>query len=113
RSHLHLPGAVGSMRVLITGVSGYVGSRLVPRLLADGHEVRGFSRRSDQFGSVPVVRGDAVSGEGLDRALEGGDVAYFLIHSMKPSTDGPFAVREHVAAKNFASAAKAAGTERI
>jgi uncharacterized protein YbjT (DUF2867 family) len=101
------------MNVLVTGISGYMGSLLVPRLLADGHEVRGFSRRSDEFDGIRVIRGDAVSGEGLERALQGIEVAYFLIHSMEPSNDGPFAVRERVAAKNFAAAAKAAGTERI
>ncbi len=101
------------MRILVTGISGYIGSRLVPRLLADGHDVRGFSRRSEFGSEVPVVRGDALSGHGLDRALEHVDVAYFLIHAMEPSTDGPFLVREQVAAKNFAAAARMAGTSRI
>lgn len=101
------------MKILVTGISGYIGSRLIPRLLQDGHEVRGFSRRSDRYGAVPVVRGDAVTGTGLERALEGIDVAYFLIHSMEPSLDGAFAVRERVAAENFAATARAAGTQRI
>ena len=94
------------MRILVTGISGYIGSRLVPRLLADGHEVVGLSRRPDLGGLVPVVRGDAVAGHGLEQAFEGVDAAYFLIHSMEPSRDGPFAVREHVAAENFAPAAR-------
>ncbi len=54
-----------------------------------------------------------VTGEGLEQALDQIDVAYFLIHSMEPSTEGPFGVREQTAAENFASAARAAGVERI
>ncbi len=102
------------MNVLVTGITGYVGSRLVPRLERDGHEVRGFSRRRDAAGvSVPVVTGDAVSGEGLEQALAGIEVAYFLIHSMEPSLEEPFPARERRAAGNFARAARAAGVQRI
>jgi len=102
------------MNVLITGITGYVGSRLAPRLLRDGHAVRGFSR--DPGGlerDVPVVQGDAVSGAGLERALADIDVAYFLIHSMEPSANGAFNARERAAAESFARSAKAAGTRRI
>jgi len=101
------------MNVLVTGVSGYIGSRLVPRLLAEGHSVRGFSRRPRPDAGVEVVVGDAVSGAGLAEALEGVEVAYFLIHSMEAAPDGPFAAREREAARRFAAAARAAGTERI
>jgi uncharacterized protein YbjT (DUF2867 family) len=64
---------------------------------------------------VPVLAGDALSGEGLAEALEGIDVAYFLIHSMEPATtaDGAFPVRERQAAETFARAAQTAGVERI
>jgi uncharacterized protein YbjT (DUF2867 family) len=107
------------MRILITGVSGFVGARLVPRLRRDGHELRGFARDPRRVTvELPVVIGDAVSGAGLDAALEGVDVAYFLIHSMEPLTDasgpaGGFSSRERVAAERFAAAARAAGVQRI
>ena len=102
------------MRVLITGITGYVGSRLTPRLLSDGHEVRGLSRDpAAAHAGVPVTAGDAVSGTGLARALRGIDVAYYLIHSMEPSTDGAFPVRERKAAENFAQAARKAGLQRV
>ncbi len=100
------------MRVLITGVTGYVGARLVPRLQRDGHELCGFTRHPRELG-IPVVRGDAVSGAGLDQALEDIDAAYFLIHSMERSPNGPFALRERTAAENFAAAARRHGVGRI
>ena len=103
------------MNILITGVSGYVGSRLAPRMLRDGHLVRGMSRNPpDGDSEIPIVAADAVSGVGLDRALRGIDVAYFLIHSMEPATgNGSFGAREQAAAENFAAAARAAGVRRI
>jgi uncharacterized protein YbjT (DUF2867 family) len=103
------------MNVLVTGITGYIGSRLAPRLLADGHTVRGLSRHPRAGGRdrIPILGADAVSGDGLDEALEGIQVAYFLIHSMEASADGAFSVREHAAAENFARAARGAGVERI
>ncbi len=103
------------MKILVTGVSGYVGSRLAPRLLRDGHGVVGTSRAPSRVDlSIPVVRTDAVTGAGLDHALEGVEVAYFLIHSMEPATgDGTFMARERAAAENFARSARAAGVQRV
>jgi uncharacterized protein YbjT (DUF2867 family) len=61
-----------------------------------------------------VLRGDAVTGEGLERALGGVEVAYYLIHSMESSPGGvSFVERERLAAANFAAAAQAAGVRRI
>jgi uncharacterized protein YbjT (DUF2867 family) len=102
------------MHVLVTGISGYVGSRVAARLAGEGHTIRGLSRRSGvEVSGATVLAGDAVSGEGLAAALEGVDVAYFLIHSMERSHNGTFSHREHAAAENFARAASAAGVERI
>jgi uncharacterized protein YbjT (DUF2867 family) len=102
------------MRILVTGVSGYIGAALVPRLVDAGHDVIGLSRDPDHVElEVPVVRGDAVSGEGLADALRGVDVAYFLIHSMEPPNDGAFDARERAAAESFGRAAHDAGVSRI
>jgi uncharacterized protein YbjT (DUF2867 family) len=102
------------MNILVSGVTGYVGSLMVARLQRDGHAVRGFARRPERVTlDVPVLGGDAISGDGLDAALAGIDVAYFLIHSMEPATEDPFASRERQAAERFAAAARAAGVRRI
>jgi uncharacterized protein YbjT (DUF2867 family) len=61
----------------------------------------------------PVLEGDAVSGHGLERALEEIEVAYFLIHSMDADSVNPFATRERMAAERFALAARTAGVRRI
>ncbi|MFZ0090720.1 MAG: NAD(P)H-binding protein [Solirubrobacteraceae bacterium] len=107
------------MNILVTGVTGYVGSLMAQRLSRDGHAVTGFARHPDRVarpGAVAILQGDAVSGAGLAAALARVDVAYFLIHSMEAAanaTDGPFASRERVAAERFAAAASAAGVRRI
>ena len=102
------------MTILVTGITGYVGSALAARLVRDGHLVRGFARTPERVTlDVPVIAGDAVTGEGLPEALDGVDVAYFLIHGMEPANGGPFAEREREAAERFAAAAGAAGVRRI
>jgi uncharacterized protein YbjT (DUF2867 family) len=104
------------MRVLVTGVTGYVGSLVAARLTAEGHAVRGFARRPERVAlpGVEVVGGDAVTGAGLAEALAGAEVAYFLIHSMETAAAGPaFGAREHDAASRFAQAAQHAGVRRL
>jgi uncharacterized protein YbjT (DUF2867 family) len=102
------------VNILVTGITGYIGSRLTPRLLRDGHRVRGFTRHPGRVElGIPVATGDAVTGVGLDYALREIEVAYFLIHSMEPSSNGAFDVRERAAAENFARAAAQAGVRRI
>jgi uncharacterized protein YbjT (DUF2867 family) len=106
------------MRILVTGVSGYVGAALVPRLQAAGHEVRGFARSPERVAAAgvlldDVVIGDAVNGVGLGQALDGVDAAYYLIHSMEGPADSGFPEHEHRAAERFATAARTAGVRRI
>jgi uncharacterized protein YbjT (DUF2867 family) len=103
------------MRILVTGITGYVGSSLAPRLSAEGHEVRGFTRDATRVRVAvdEVLEGDAVTGRGLDAALEGVEVAYYLIHSMETASNGTFDVAERRAAEHFAEASQRAGVRRI
>ena len=102
------------MEILLTGVSGFVGDALVPRLRAEGHELRGFARDPRRVrAELPVVSGDAVTGVGLGEALEGADVVFFLIHAMEGAGAAAFADRELAAAENVVAAARAAGVRRV
>jgi uncharacterized protein YbjT (DUF2867 family) len=103
------------MRILVTGASGYIGSALIPRLRSDGHQVRGYGRSAARVTAAvdEMVEGDAVLGSGLDEALDGVEVAYFLIHSMEGVGAGAFADQERRAAEHFAAAAAHAGVRRI
>jgi uncharacterized protein YbjT (DUF2867 family) len=105
-------------QTLVTGVSGYVGAALVGRLVRDGHRVRGFARSPERVQAAgarldDLVLGDATTGAGLDRALDGVDVAYYLIHSMEGPGGGAFVDLERRQGEAFASAASAAGVRRI
>lgn len=101
------------MQTLVTGASGYIGDILIPVLTADGHDVRAFARTPAKVKrDVPVVQGDVISGDGLDAALDGVDVAYYLIHSMEGgATD--YDALERRSAENFAAAAQRAGVRRV
>ena len=106
------------MRILVTGVSGYVGAALAPALAREGHAVRGFARSPGRVAAAGVelddlVLGDMLTGEGLDEALDGIEVAYYLIHSMEGAAAGAFADQERRAADHFAAAASAAGVRRV
>ncbi len=101
------------MQVLVTGATGFVGSRLVPALLEAGHEVRGMTRSPEGYdgpAAVEVVGGDLLDTETLGGAFDGVDVAYYLVHSMGAGPD--YAERDRRAARNFARAASDAGVER-
>lgn len=102
---------------LVTGASGYIGGRLVPELLESGYRVRCLARSPEKLRDHPwrerveVVRGDVVSGEGLDEALNGVDVAYYLVHSMGGGSD--FESADAQGARTFARAAGEAGAGRV
>jgi uncharacterized protein YbjT (DUF2867 family) len=102
---------------LITGATGYIGGRLMRRLIADGRDVRALARNPAALTgeSVDVVTGDVTSGSGLREALDGCETAYYLIHSMDRDAgrNGGFADLDRRAADNFARAAQEAAVDRI
>ncbi|OBI94838.1 nucleoside-diphosphate sugar epimerase [Mycobacterium alsense] len=106
-----------SVRCLVTGATGYIGARLVPRLLDEGHRVRALARNPDKLADVPwrgraeVVRGDLGDLDSLVAAFDDVDVVYYLVHSMGVSKD--FAAEEGRAVRNVVAAAHRAGVRRV
>src|SRR4051812_45451619 len=104
------------MRCLVTGATGYIGGRLAPPLLEAGAEGRCLSRSAGRprdvpwAGQVSIVEGDLSDPATLPPALEGVDVAYFLVHSLGQPD---FENLDRAAARNFAAAAAEAGVRRI
>jgi uncharacterized protein YbjT (DUF2867 family) len=102
---------------LLTGATGYIGGRLMQRLISDGREVRALARNPVALAAEPVeaVKGDVITGEGLREALDGCETAYYLIHSMERAAgpNGRFADLDRRAADNFARAAQEAGVDRL
>ncbi len=103
-------------RVLVTGATGYIGGRLIPRLLAEGFRVRAMTRDAARLRDVPwaadveVVEADALRPDTLPAALAEVDAAYYLIHSI---ATGGFADLDRRAAQAFAAAAREAGVGRL
>ena len=103
--------------ILVTGASGYIASRLIPRLLEQGYRVRAMARRPEQLAArswakhVEPVRGDVTIPSTLDAALNGVRAAYYLIHNM--TIGRGYTQIEINGAHNFASAAEHAGIEQI
>jgi uncharacterized protein YbjT (DUF2867 family) len=99
---------------LVTGATGYIGSRLLRRLTAEGRPVRALARRPELLTDVDVVRGDLLTGDGLEQALDGCETAYYFVHSMEAAAgNGNFAGRDRQMAEAFGQAAARAGVERI
>ena len=103
--------------VLVTGATGYIGGRLVPRLLQEDRRVRVLVRSRAKALSRPwsdrveIVAGDILCPDTLAQALEGVDIAYYLIHSMSHGAN--FHDLDIKAARTFGRAASQAGVNRI
>jgi len=97
--------------VLVTGATGFVGSRLAAALVDAGHEVRAMTRKPERYdGAGTPVRGDVSDPASLVAALDGQEAAYYLVHSLD-SAD--FTDRDRKGAEAFADAAKAAGAGQV
>jgi uncharacterized protein YbjT (DUF2867 family) len=103
--------------IFVTGATGYIGGRLVPRLLESGFRVRCLARDPARMqgrpwlAQVEVVLGDCLRPESLTVAMQGVEVAFYMVHSMAAGHD--FEKRDVLAARNFATTARAAGVQRI
>ncbi len=106
-----------SRLVLVTGATGYVGGRLVPRLIDSGYRVRVMARDPDRLQGrswldhVEVVEGDVLKPDSLVAALQGVSDAFYLIHSMMAGEG--FKQRDRTASQAFAAAARAGGVKKI
>jgi len=104
------------LRILVTGATGYIGGRLVPRLLARGLAVRCAARdpgrlQGRDWPGAEIVAADLGDDACLDRLLAGVDVAYYLVHSM--AAGHAFRERDGQMARSFGLAAARAGVRRI
>src|SRR6188768_849416 len=101
--------------ILLTGATGYIGSRLLRKLEAGGCTVRCLARQPARVAAsratTEVVAGDCLDEASLDAAMTGVDQAFYLVHSM--ASGSSFAARDREAASNFGRAARRAGVRRI
>ena len=105
------------MKILVTGASGYIGGRLIPRLVAGGHAVTCLVRNPEKlkfnkWENVEVRQADLLDPTSLRPVMNGVEVAYYLVHSMADGVRG-YIERDHLAAEQFGSAAREAGVQRI
>jgi len=107
-------------RILVTGATGYIGGRLVPRLIERGYRVRCLARSAEKLRARPwadrdgveVHEGDVADAKRLAETLQGCDFAYYLIHSMEASTK-EYRARDLALARAFGNACATAGVKRI
>ena len=104
--------------IAVAGATGYIGGLLCARLREQGRDLRALARRPERSPELErigceVRAADVLDPATLGPALEGVDVAYYLVHSMGRGSDGDFAARDHAGAENFSAAAEKAGVRRI
>jgi uncharacterized protein YbjT (DUF2867 family) len=113
---MHSQASPATPLVVVFGATGYVGTNLVPRLLAEGVRVRAVARQrrvmeAREWHGVELVEADALEPASLDAALAGATTAYYLVHSM--AAGGDFGRLDREAATNFAQAAARNAVRRI
>lgn len=102
--------------ILVTGATGFIGSRLITSLTKKGYFVKGMSRKNiPDTSNVKYVQADVFDLNQLKEAMKGIEVVYYLLHSMEGSKDHwkEFASREKIQAQTFLQAATTAGVKRI
>ena len=112
----HLHRSADTQTIMVSGCTGFIGSRLAARLSLLGYSVRGLTRQNmDDRENITFVKADVFDLPKLIKAMDGVDTAYYLLHSMEGSKKewGNFANRERIQAQNFLQAAEEAGVKRI
>lgn len=102
--------------ILVTGATGFIGSRLISSLSSSGYTIKGMSRKKLQdSNNVKYVQADVFDVDQLEKIMSGIDIAYYLLHSMEGSKEQwkEFASRERIQAQNFLKAATKANVKRI
>src|SRR5918994_4239471 len=114
-----------NLKILVTGASGFIGSRVVYRLSLssfskDNQEIICMTRNVESLErrfnrDVKIINADVTNHQQVVKAMSGVDVAFYLIHSMEGSSKEwkKFAERDRLAAENFATAATECGVKRI
>jgi len=107
------------MKILLTGANGYIGTRLLPLLLEEGHQVvcmvrdeRRFAAKSDLSEEVEIISGDLLKADTLNEIPSDIDAAYYLVHSMS-SSDSGFDDMERQSSENFSNAIKKTNCKQI
>lgn len=107
---------IKTRNILVSGATGFIGSRLIHSLADRGYSVKALSRRPhDDHHNIKFVKADLFNEDDLEEAMRGVDVAYYLVHSMEGDKKAwrEFAARERLQAQNFLKAANRAGVKRI
>ena len=102
--------------IMVTGATGFIGSRLIEKLTSMGYSVTGLSRREiKDTPNVRYLKTDVFDLEKLTQSMRGTEVAFYLLHSMEGNKSEwkQFAEREKIQAENFLKAATEAGVKRI
>ena len=102
--------------IMVTGATGFIGSRLVSLLSSNGYTVTGLSRQKlSSTQNVKYVQADVFDNNELDKSMQGIEIVYYLLHSMEGSKSEwqEFANREKLQAQNFLKSATKAGVKRI
>ncbi|WP_321366396.1 SDR family oxidoreductase [uncultured Desulfuromusa sp.] len=109
-----------SQPIFVAGATGYIGGRLLPRLLDAGYPVVALARAPEklkdrpwaQHANLTIVKGDVLDSESLAQAVSGCRAAYYLVHSMNPGVED-FSRTDRIAARNMAAVAAEANLEQI
>lgn len=109
------------MKILLTGVTGYIGKRLLIQLLEEGHHIVCSVRDQKRFGTqlfknnldqIEVIENDFLDEKTLDNIPQDLDAAYYLIHSMS-SNEGDFEEKEKISAENFRKALEKTKVQQV